>query len=47
MLYIRSKVGDTDALTQTLVVKPQAPAVGKLLTWESGCRLGCTSISLK
>lgn len=46
-LHIRSKVGDADALTQTLVVKPAAPAVVKLLTWESGCRFGCTSVILK
>ena len=40
-------MGDADALVQTLVVKPVAPVGGKLLTWESGCRLDCASDILK
>ena len=46
-LHIRSMIAEVDAQTPILVVKPAAPAIGMLFTWESGCRLGCTSVILK
>lgn len=45
IMYVRSAgVAEADAKTDTL---PALPDNGKLFTWESGCRLGCTSINLK